>query len=107
MTDPLATERFRTIAADAFRSEFDRVYGDGRQMDEGVISGVLVDHFPSAHFEYRTNQHGVHIRRVVAEGVWEVDPDNVPPGDSLGEQPHDGVHCHNDGRPHLGPCVDT
>lgn len=30
----------------------------------------------------------------------------VPPGDSLGEQPHDGVRCHAEGRPHLGPCVD-
>jgi hypothetical protein len=26
---------------------------------------------------------------------------------SLGEQPHDPDGCHNNGRPHLGPCVDT
>lgn len=25
---------------------------------------------------------------------------------SLGEQLHDGTHCHNEGEPHLGPCVD-
>lgn len=30
----------------------------------------------------------------------------VAPGASLGEQPHDGAHCHAQGRPHLGPCVD-
>jgi len=27
-------------------------------------------------------------------------------GTSLGEQPHDGTDCHNDGQPHLGPCVE-
>jgi rubredoxin len=28
------------------------------------------------------------------------------PEPSLGEQPHDPTHCHLDGRPHLGPCID-
>lgn len=26
---------------------------------------------------------------------------------SLGEQPHAHEHCHNSGRPHLGPCLDA
>lgn len=31
----------------------------------------------------------------------------VAPGRSLGEVPHEPTGCHEGGRPHLGPCVDS
>jgi len=76
--DPLAHERFRTIVSDTFQSEFDGVYGDGRMMDADVLAETLAGHFPDAHFEYRTNDVGVCLRRVVAAGKWEADPDQTP-----------------------------
>jgi hypothetical protein len=93
-TDPLAHERFRTILTDAF---------EWTPTDTGVDAACEI--FPDAHFEHRTNDAGVRVRRVVVAGEWEVDPDAVPVGDSLGERPHAAEGCHNGGRPHLGPCV--
>jgi hypothetical protein len=93
-TDPLAHERFRTILTDNLT-----------RAEKAVIRDGILEDFPDAHFEYRTNDAGVRVRRVVAEGAWEVDPNAVPPGDSLGEQPYAGERCHNGGRPHLGPCI--
>jgi hypothetical protein len=49
--------------------------------------------------------------RTVLRQVLEVlDADDVDDVDgqmvSLGEQPHDPTHCIEQGRPHLGPCID-
>jgi len=47
------------------------------------------------------------IDAVDSLGAWPGEPGpEVPPGDSLGERRHAGEHCHVEGRPHLGPCVD-
>lgn len=64
-TDPLAYERFRAILTDAVVC--------AQQSDVSAIDAALAD-FPDAHFEYRTNDAGVRLRKVVVEGTWEVDP---------------------------------
>lgn len=77
---------------------------------------------PSSGYVTMTGATFVRILRAVArdraEGMREEAPldgplvggrggPEVPPGDSLGEQRHDPDGCHAEGRPHLGPCVDT
>lgn len=71
--DQLAVEHFRTLLTDSFRTEFDRVYGDGRQMDASDIAGQVADQFPEAYYEFRTNDDGVPVRRLVLHGEWLVD----------------------------------
>jgi len=66
-TDPLAHERFRTILTDALGNL------DDEAPYEVAADGILSE-FPHAHFEYRTNEAGARLRRVVVEGTWEVDP---------------------------------
>lgn len=67
-TDPLAVERFRTIISDNLT-----------RADRDVVRDGILEDFPGAYFEHRTNEHGVRMRRVVAEGEWEVDPHPVEP----------------------------
>lgn len=64
--DPLAAERFRTIVAEAI----DKPGMDAPWQEAEPI----VDRFPDAYFEHRTNEHGVRVRRVVVASEWEVDP---------------------------------
>ncbi len=71
--DQLAVEHFRTLLTDSFRTEFDRVYGDGRQMDADDIAGQVGGQFPEAYYEFRTNEAGVPVRRLVLHGEWLVD----------------------------------
>jgi hypothetical protein len=73
-TDPLAYERFRTILIDAADEV---IYGGSDipdQVDPSALAERIVNDFPDAHFEYRTNDAGVRVRRVVVEGTWGVDP---------------------------------
>lgn len=68
-TNPLATERFRTIVTDALTE-------DGQSFPVLTAEPVL-QHFTDAHFEYRVNGNGVAERRVAVASEWEVDP--APP----------------------------
>lgn len=58
--DPLAHEHLRTIITNA--------------LWEDSVADVASEKFPEAHFEYRKNENGVRMRRVVAVTEWEVDP---------------------------------
>ena len=64
--DPLAHERFRTIVSDVLGNL------DDAEPYENAAEAV-VDAFPEAHFEYRTNAAGVRLRKAVVESGWEVD----------------------------------
>ena len=67
--NPLATERFRTIVADAIGGT--PVGGrDGQSPDVVAVVGA----FPNAHFEYQTNGAGVRLRRVAVASDWEAYP---------------------------------
>jgi hypothetical protein len=70
--DPLADERFRTIVSDTLRDFVTENYPDS-WFDDSSVS-MLAREFPEAHFEYRTNEAGVRLRKVVVESGWEVDP---------------------------------
>lgn len=74
--DPLAHERFRTIVDTAIH-EAQRA---GWPADAIVVelARMVGDEFPEAHFEYRTNEHGVRVRKVVVESGEEVYPDPDP-----------------------------
>lgn len=72
--DVLATERFRTIAADTVASAGYDAYGMGAEADPDAVAQRLGQQFPDAHFEYRTNEAGVPVRRLVLISSWEVDP---------------------------------
>lgn len=63
-TDPLARERFRTILTDNLT----------RANKSVILDGILED-LPEARFEYRTNEAGIRVRRVVVAGEWEADPE--------------------------------
>ena len=102
-TDPLAHERFRTILSDRVH-DIDMETDSYHDLSAGDVVDQLAAEFPEAHFEYRTNEQGVRVRKVVVKSREEVDPNAVIAGASLGEQSHDAEHCHNSGRPHLGPC---
>lgn len=67
-TDPLALERFRTILTDTLDKMRPGTDFPHREAEP------IVQRFPDAHFEYRTNEAGVRVRRVVVEGAWEVNP---------------------------------
>jgi hypothetical protein len=73
-TDPLAHERLRTILTDRIDAGFYQGGEIAEQADPDAVAGDILDAFPDAHFEYRTNDAGVAVRRVVAEGAWETDP---------------------------------
>jgi hypothetical protein len=73
-TDPLAHERFRTTLADAIGETGYDAYAAGSDADPDVSASKVLDAFPEAHFEREINGAGVAMRRVVAVGVWEVDP---------------------------------
>lgn len=73
MTDIMAQEALRTTLAEAFRAEFDRVYGDGRQVDADTIAGAVLDLFPEVEWEFATNSHGVPVRRLAIRGEEVVD----------------------------------
>jgi hypothetical protein len=77
-TDPLAHERFRTILMGPIEAEADLIYEGGGSYDDDAVVEALADLFPDAHFEHRTNDAGVRVRRVVVAGGWEVDPELVP-----------------------------
>jgi hypothetical protein len=69
--DPLAHERFRTIVSDCIH-DLDLDY-DGLNLSTSDIVRQFAAEFPEAHFEYRTNEAGVRLRKVVVESGWEVD----------------------------------
>jgi hypothetical protein len=73
-TDPLAAERFRTVLTDVIGKQIDDHYDGGAHANEDEVAKDILDHFPEAHFEHRTNEHGVPMRRVAVAGEWEVDP---------------------------------
>lgn len=68
-TDPLAQERFRTLVADAIGGP--PITATGSYLPNTVR---VVDAFPEARFEHRTNEAGVRLRRVAVASEWEVDP---------------------------------
>jgi hypothetical protein len=77
-TDPLAIERFRTILTDIIGRQIDDHYDGGAYADEDEVTKEVLDQFPDAHFEYRTNEHGVRVRKVVVASEWENDPTPEP-----------------------------
>lgn len=88
--DPLAAERFRTIVAEAI----DKPGMDAPWQEAEPIVG----RFPNAYFEYRTNEHGVRVRRVVVASEWEVDPTSAPPAESDAGARHPFVGTRYKGR---------
>jgi len=79
--DPLAHERFRTIVGDTL-SDFLQEYYPNAWLNDASVE-MLAAEFPEAHFEYRTNEAGVRLRKVVMESREEVDP-NPAPAPALG-----------------------
>jgi hypothetical protein len=77
MTDIMAREALRTTLTEAFQAEFDRVYGDGRQMHAGDIAKEVLVHLPEVEWEFATNENGVPVRRLAVKGKWLVDPSIV------------------------------
>lgn len=77
--DPLAGERFRTILGDRLH-DIDLDF-DGVDVSTGDLVDRIIDEFPQAHFEYRVNEAGVRVRKVVVESREESDPnqDSVDP----------------------------
>lgn len=74
--DPLAHERFRTIVSDVMLDA--RSYYGERAADHTVLTEAVASEFPEAHFEYRTNEQGVRVRKVVVEGREEVYAGDAP-----------------------------
>lgn len=70
--NPVAREHFRTIVAEAVRKSGYDGYAAGRESDPHDAAYEVLEQLPLAHFEYRINDAGVRLRRVVAEGLWEV-----------------------------------
>lgn len=107
--DVTAVERLHTAVRNALLDRCEALPDEADFDAEGLadtLTGPIVDMFPAARFE-TTERDGVRLRRVALAGEWEVDPNAVRAGASLGEQQHAAEHCHNAGRPHLGPCVDA
>ena len=69
--DPLAHERFRTIVADTLYDFLREHYPNNTWLNDASVE-MLAAEFPEAHFEYRTNEQGVRVRKVVVEGREEV-----------------------------------
>ena len=70
--DPLAGERFRTIVGETIENAQRAGWPSDDIVNELVP--MIVDEFPQAHFEYRVNEAGVRVRKVVVESREEIDP---------------------------------
>jgi hypothetical protein len=78
--DPLAHERFRTIVSDTLQDFLREHFPNASWFEDGSVN-MIASEFPEAHFEYRVNEAGVRVRKVVVESRGEVDPsqDGVDP----------------------------
>jgi hypothetical protein len=67
---PLAGERFRTIVSDTLHDAL----AERAELALVDVTERIIDEFPRAHFEYRVNEAGVRVRKVVVESREEIDP---------------------------------